>query len=278
MNTSYVAKYYLCFIGPFVLFFGWRSGSFFGRLGPFLLYQVITPILDVFVGAAKVGDTLGRGREGKDNEERVRSVQFAYRLPLLLWVLIHCGIVKWTAHMGMALQWWEILWLGVSSGMVMSVSVAVAHELLHKLTKVERSLASLLLITVFFGHYRVAHHQHHKHVATVEDFVSCRMGKLQATVIDTSNYVCLYLALSHHVPHLSTQSTARLGETAFEFVPRSFIGGFVAAFDAECERLRGKNLSWFNLDNEVLVNWAFSILLAACTYIAFGEKDRKSVV
>lgn len=65
--------------------------------------------------------------------------------------------------------------VGTSSG---SYAIIVAHELIHRPLKVQRILGRLLLYTVCYEHFRVAHlHGHHLRVATPEDIATARLGE-----------------------------------------------------------------------------------------------------
>ncbi len=65
--------------------------------------------------------------------------------------------------------------VGTSSG---SSAIIVAHELIHRPLKVQRFLGRLLLYTVCYDHFRIAHlHGHHHRVATPEDITTAKLGE-----------------------------------------------------------------------------------------------------
>ncbi len=79
------------------------------------------------------------------------------------------------------------------------ISNAVAHELIHRTDRPLFLLGQWMFISLLFGHHTSAHrHIHHRHVATEND-----------------------------------PSTAEEGETFYEFLPRAWIGGFIAGYEIE---------------------------------------------
>lgn len=159
-------KYLLSFIGPIALVAGWEHGGVVGRMSTVFLYEVVTPLCDTIIGSGSVGEAVS-GDRAKDD----KAGDSWFRVPLLAWAAVHFALLIWMLQKATTLAWWEVLWLGFATGLVTSVSIAVAHELLHKLERTDRTVASLLLSSLLFGHYRVAHLEHHRRVATPEDFV-----------------------------------------------------------------------------------------------------------
>ncbi|MBJ3762683.1 alkane 1-monooxygenase [Maribius pontilimi] len=90
-----------------------------------------------------------------------------------------------------------------------------AHELIHRPQRGLRSLGKLLFVSVLYGHHASAHPKvHHTHVATPKD-----------------------------------PATARLGESFFAYVPRAWIGGFVAGQRAEARMLQARHgAGWWRHD------------------------------
>jgi alkane 1-monooxygenase len=86
------------------------------------------------------------------------------------------------------------------------VSNANAHELIHRGDKRLFSLGMWVYISLLFGHHTSAHrHVHHRFVATPDD-----------------------------------PNTAQLGENFYAFFARSWIGSFIAGYEMEEARRRGK--------------------------------------
>ncbi|MBM4201847.1 MAG: hypothetical protein FJ189_11250, partial [Gammaproteobacteria bacterium] len=59
--------------------------------------------------------------------------------------------------------------------------IAVAHELIHRRRAVPRFLGRCVLLTVCYEHFAVEHlRRHHRHVGTVEDPATARLGETYA--------------------------------------------------------------------------------------------------
>src|SRR5690606_16617934 len=78
-------------------------------------------------------------------------------------------------------------------------ATAAAHDLIHRRDPRLRNLGTWVYVSLLFGHHTSAHrHVHHRFVATPDD-----------------------------------PSTADIGESFYDFAPRSWIGGFVAGYEIE---------------------------------------------
>ncbi len=99
-----------------------------------------------------------------------------------------------------------------------AVGIAVAHELMHRQSRLDRWLGDFLLCTVTYPHFSVEHvYGHHIRVATPED-----------------------------------PASARLGETLYAFIPRSIVGGLRGAWGIEVRRLKSRGQGWFSIQNRML--------------------------
>jgi alkane 1-monooxygenase len=123
-------------------------------------------------------------------------------------------------------------------GTVAGVAINTAHELGHKSVKAERRLAKLALAQSGYGHFYVEHNRgHHNRVATPED-----------------------------------PASSRLGETFWEFLPRTVVGSARSAWELEARRLRAQGKRVWSTDNDVLTAWAMTVVLFAGLTAAFGVK------
>jgi alkane 1-monooxygenase len=123
-------------------------------------------------------------------------------------------------------------------GTVAGVAINTAHELGHKSVKAERRLAKLALAQSGYGHFYVEHNRgHHNRVATPED-----------------------------------PASSRLGETFWEFLPRTVVGSARSAWELEARRLRAQGKKVWSTDNDVLTAWAMTVVLFAGLTAAFGAK------
>lgn len=130
------------------------------------------------------------------------------------------------------------LGIALSVGVINGVAINTAHELSHKQDKVEQLLSLAALAPTGYGHFRVEHpYGHHKRAATPEDPASSKMG-----------------------------------ETFWEFLPRTVIGSFKSAIEIETRRLQRKGKGFWTLDNELLQGWAMSAGLYATLVAVFGKK------
>ena len=123
-------------------------------------------------------------------------------------------------------------------GTVAGVAINTAHELGHKSVKTERRLAKLALAQSGYGHFYVEHNRgHHNRVATPED-----------------------------------PASSRLGETFWEFLPRTVVGSARSAWELEARRLRAQGKRVWSTDNDVLTAWAMTVVLFGGLTAAFGVK------
>ncbi|WP_239476482.1 alkane 1-monooxygenase [Nocardia arizonensis] len=126
--------------------------------------------------------------------------------------------------------------LAVTLGIVSGVGINAAHELGHRSEHLERWLSKIALAQSGYGHFFVEHNRgHHVRVATPDD-----------------------------------PASARFGETLWEFLPRSVIGGFRSAIALERDRLARRGKRWFSMDNHIVQAWAMSIALFATMILLFG--------
>ncbi len=196
---------------------------------PVVVYGLL-PVLDYFVG------------EDSHNppESLVASLESDryYRWLTYLYIPIQYSVFIWGAYVFATgnLQWWEMLGLALSVGLVGGGGINTAHELGHKKEGLERWLARITLAQVFYGHFYVEHNKgHHKNVATPED-----------------------------------PASSRLGESLYEFLPRTVIGSVRSAWNIEKKRLGRLGKRVWSIENENLQAWAMSVVLWGALLAAFG--------
>ena len=127
--------------------------------------------------------------------------------------------------------------LGISMGAINGIGVNTAHELSHRPNKKDHYLSHATLMPLFYNHFRVEHpYGHHKRAATPEDPASSKMG-----------------------------------ETFYEFWPRTVFGGLKSAIEIEKNRLKRKGLSFFSKENELFQGWAMSAGFHATMLKLFGK-------
>ena len=126
--------------------------------------------------------------------------------------------------------------LGISMGAINGIAVNTAHELSHKSNRIDHILSHLALVPTGYNHFRIEHpYGHHKRAATPEDPASSRMG-----------------------------------ETFYEFLPRTVIGSFKSAIEIESNRLKRKGKTFWSVENELLQGWGMSATFHASMIKMFG--------
>ncbi|MFB8278617.1 alkane 1-monooxygenase [Nocardia colli] len=195
-----------------------------------IIVLIVIPVLDWVVGED--------GTNPRDEDYELLSNDRYYRwctylfLPVqLIGLLIACAM--WAGH---ELSIVDKLGLAATLGFVSGIGINAAHELGHRVEHAERWLAKVALAQSFYGHFFVEHNRgHHVRVATPED-----------------------------------PASGRLGETLWEFLPRSVFGSFRSAIQLEKVRLERKGLRWFSVHNHILQAWSMSVLLFGTMMAIFG--------
>ncbi|MBS1199457.1 MAG: alkane 1-monooxygenase [Proteobacteria bacterium] len=132
----------------------------------------------------------------------------------------------------------EVLPLVLSLGFVGALAINVGHELGHKRSEPERTLALVALSITGYGHFRIEHNLgHHAQVATPEDSASARMG-----------------------------------ESVYRFVRREVPGALSRSWRLEAARLRREGHGAFSLHNEILQGLAMTLAVQAALVAWLGWK------
>ena len=140
---------------------------------------------------------------------------------------------KWAhGHLSVA----EDFGLAITVAMVGGIAINTAHELGHKRPQIEKWLAKVALAQSGYGHFFIEHNRgHHVRVATPED-----------------------------------PASARLGESFWEFLPRTVTGSLRSAVHLEKERLDRVGKPFFSPHNDILGAWAMSVVLFGALVAIFG--------
>lgn len=130
----------------------------------------------------------------------------------------------------------EFLGLAMVAGMIAGLAINTAHEMGHKNSRLEKTLAKFALVVPAYGHFCIEHNRgHHLRVSTPAD--------------------C---------------SSARMGESVYQFAVRDVAGAFVHAWQLEKERLNNRGKSVWHQDNQFLQAHALSGAIAVILIVAFG--------
>ncbi|HSX61615.1 MAG TPA: alkane 1-monooxygenase [Tahibacter sp.] len=198
---------------------------------PLLFLFVIVPIADTLIGTDRANVA----------PEQAASLEDDRHYRWLTWLMVPI----WLSHLAWALYVYATAPLGgaaaamwiVSLGVVGGVSaINTAHELIHKTGRLEPGLGGLLLASVIYAGFKVEHVRgHHVHVSTP---------------LDTSS--------------------ARLGQSVYDFLPRALVGNAAHAWSLEAQRLRALNLPALHWRNELIAWYALSVLIGAAAFFALG--------
>jgi alkane 1-monooxygenase len=219
---------------PLLIFAAWGLVNVTG-LGLFwwfgpIFVYGIIPLLDVLIGH----DSTNPPDSVLGWLERDRYYRWCTYLFLPLQYLdLVLAVWLWTHH---HLSVVDKLGVAVSLGLLNGVAINTAHELGHKKEHAERWLARIALAPTLYGHFFIEHNRgHHVRVATPED-----------------------------------PASSRLGESFWQFWPRTVVGSLRNAWLLERTRLRRMGKSTWTLRNDVLNAWAMSIVLWGGLVVAFG--------
>ena len=108
------------------------------------------------------------------------------------------------------LDWWGYLSLSIVAGIISGLGINTGHELGHKKSKFEKTLAKLVLAVPFYGHFTIDHNQgHHRDVATPIDGSSSRMGENFYSFCMQGNSSCHCQSMSKLENHKITAKKSR---------------------------------------------------------------------
>jgi len=186
---------------------------------PTALVMIVVPVLDSLSGEDVTLDHLVLSR----------SHRWLLEAAPALFVLADAVVVGFTAHIFGRLTMTEKLFAVLSVGMIASIGITAAHELVHKPRRFSKLFGRLGLANVCYLHFEISHIQgHHVRVGTEDD-----------------------------------QSTAWLGESLYRFLFRTIPGCFASSWDLEKHRLGRRGQATLSFSNQMI---QFTFLQSA--YIA----------
>lgn len=200
--------------------------------GPALVHGII-PALDRLIGT----DTTNPPEEVIEKLENDKYYQWIVKafIPAQYATL---ALATWLTGRRKDMPLMDYVGLTLTVGAVNGVAINTGHELSHKHDATDRFFSMLALAPTGYTHFAVEHpFGHHKRVATPEDPASSRMG-----------------------------------ETFWQFLPRTVIGGFKSAYEIEKRRLERKGKSFWCLENELLQGWAMSAGLFGALTVFGGPR------
>ncbi len=134
------------------------------------------------------------------------------------------------------LSWWAFTGLAAVAGITSGLAINTGHELGHKKSRFERTLARIVLAVPAYGHFTIEHNRgHHSDVATPND-----------------------------------PASARMGESIYRFGKREIPGAFRRAWALEKERLGRCGRSTWSIDNQILRSFSLTLLIQGGLLIWLG--------
>jgi len=208
-----------------------QRGGLYTLVAPLLLTFVAVPIFDALVGI----DT----RDPADPAPGAFASAI-FRLAMWVAVPVQAAILLWGAWFATRRSASPIELVGVVVVVGMTggvIGITVAHELVHRTSRVDRAFGGALLVMVSYLHWAIEHVAgHHRRVATPED-----------------------------------PATARLGEPLPRFIVRSIGHGLASAWKIEAVRNLRRGIRSFTR-NRVLWCLLSSCALAAALGFAFSVR------
>jgi alkane 1-monooxygenase len=127
----------------------------------------------------------------------------------------------------------------ISMGLLCATfGINVAHELGHRVNKMEQTFAKMLLLTSLYMHFFIEHNKgHHKHVATPHD-----------------------------------PSTAKYNQSLYAFWTQTLIGTYLSAWKIANEEQEKKGKPRWSLQNEMLLFHLIQIAFVLLILYFFGVK------
>lgn len=224
-------EYGLIYLIPSSVIIGLMVGNLFIFLTPAFVFGLI-PLLDAILGKDTVNPP--------DDQAPALSANLIYRL--LTWgcVPLQVGMVVWggmvVAHWSLSVE--EFLGFTLSMGICSAVmGINVAHELAHREEgSLEQLLSKIMLSTVLYLHWGMDHViGHHQCLGTPED-----------------------------------PPTARLGESVYQFLPRSVSGAFNRVWTVEAVRQEKKRRPVWNFKNPMVTGLLAQVALMIGFALVFG--------
>ncbi len=203
-------------------------------------YTLVSPLAMTFVAVPAFDILMGVDTRNPPEASPGWPAAAVYRLATWMAVPVEVALLLWGA-------WYvtrpeasglELVGIGVAVGISGGVTgITVAHELVHRPSRVDRVLGAVLLGLVSYLHWAIEHVAgHHRRVATPED-----------------------------------PATARLGESLSAFMVRSIGLGFLSAWRIEAAR-NGRRGARSPLANRVLWGAVASGVLSAGFAAVFGAR------
>ncbi|MGB0376867.1 MAG: alkane 1-monooxygenase [Flavobacteriaceae bacterium] len=224
-------KYLFAYTVPAVTYLSLQFPEGWWSYGAVIYAFGVIPLVEIFVRSADENLT--------PEQIDTRKTQWFFDVllyvnPFLVFALVAFGFYQWqTLSLTTAEQIGMILSLGICLG---TNGINVAHELGHRKSRGERTLAKLLLLPSLYMHFYIEHNfGHHRNVATPADPASAPFGK-----------------------------------TVYEFWLRSVLGQYINAWKLQHQLLSNRKNSWFSIQNDMLFYLIFQTIYLWLIFTVFG--------
>lgn len=188
------------------------------------------PIVELFVSKSQ------QNLSAEEEEERKTNTFFDFLLYLnlpIIYGLIICFFIILSTN---TLTTSELVGKIFSVGIVLGAGINVAHELGHKPSAFQQTIAKLILLPCLYMHFFIEHNRgHHLNIATPED-----------------------------------PASSRKDENVYFFWVRSVVFSYISAWKLEAKRLKKINSSTLSLKNEMLIYQLIQIAYLGIIYFFFG--------
>ncbi len=199
---------------------------------PLFLGYVVGPLQDWFLGE----DTNNPPPEVVLQLDRDKYYRILTYLIVPLHFVTLIAAAWWAGTQ--TLSWWAFVGFAVVTGITSGLGINTGHELGHKKSSLERTLAKIVLAVPVYGHFWIEHNRgHHRDVSTPEDPASSRMG-----------------------------------ESIYKFALREIPGAYKRAWSIEKDRLERRGKSVWSRNNQILQSQAISLILQLGLLFTFGWK------
>lgn len=198
---------------------------------PLLYAWVFIPLVELIISPRT--ENLGAAEEQVAKDDRIYDIWLYLVLPLQYAALILFLFSLKDQSLTTGELIGRIFVMGLLCG---TFGINVGHELGHRKKLYERNIAKALLLTSLYMHFYIEHNKgHHKNVSTKED-----------------------------------PSSARRGESVYQFYFRSVILSYVSAWKIAADDQRKKQLPIIHYTNQMIQFQLMQLLLLAAIFIIFG--------
>ncbi|MFN0276125.1 MAG: alkane 1-monooxygenase [Chitinophagales bacterium] len=219
-------KYFAGFTIPLSAYLSMYYAGYFSYLTLFYAFGFL-PALEFFLPV--VSKNISLAEEEIVKKDKVYDWLLYLNVPIQFFITFYfLNLVTMQEY-----QWWEIVGLTSALGICCGVlGINVAHELGHRVKKIEILFAKSLLLTSLYMHFYIEHNRgHHKNVSTDDD-----------------------------------PASAKLNEPVYTFWIRTIFYSAISAWKLETKRLEKKGKNVLSLHNQmlqyILIQGLFLIFIA----------------